>query len=912
MFKEKYKSFIDFWNLPFGNIATASFVIAVISGIFLAIPYDVKNPYESISALLLLNPAAVFFRNVHYWSAQIFLVFTILHVIDHLRRKTEYKVKDGVWFRLTVSILITFFVMLSGFILKGDADSQQALNIFSSLVKETPFIGDSIAFTLLGSENDYQIIYVNHIATATIILSIIIIEHSKIIWPKISVFIYTLILSAILGYIFSPMLHDGLHQIVKGPWYFIGLQEILHWISQTQLVLLFSFLLIVAFYFLKKSSEIVSSLIKKIFLALGFIYIILTVIGYYFRGENWEFVFPWDNSYHFISDIQPLASFRDISSEEISADKLKTVLGRKEGCIVCHKMEGFEASHNPEAIGCYSCHRGNAFTLNKSAAHSKMIIIPGNLDDAHLTCGTAQCHPDIVPRINNSIMTTLSGIVSVNRFVFNESNSPTILNHIRDIKQSNADSHLRNLCASCHLGNQKTELEPINELSRGGGCNACHLNYSDQAIEQLNNYTLSKVKGEMSNEKNHFKDFPKVHPQLSLNISGNHCFGCHSRSGRISTNYEGWFESLESWDKVKGNKEYRLLLDDRVFQKTDEDIHHKAGMECIDCHIAQEVMGDGNLYTHKEEQVKIQCTDCHSQNVKSISYNDLDYESRKIVDLRKSLREDADFISTSNGKIALTNSFIDKAGKKFLITKNKKDSLQLKPPAFVCTEGKAHQRLSCNSCHTQWVSYCVGCHTSYSPDEEGYDLLSNKDIKGSWIERASGFYQDYPALGIKKDKSGKEIIDTFIPGMIIKLEKLKADNNKKIFKRLFAPTFSHTTNKKGRSCKSCHSNSLTFGYGKGEMKFNQKGEWTFKPDFKILPEDNLPMDAWIGFLKTRDKSSTTRETTRPFNIEEQKKILTVAACLNCHDDNSKVMRESLTDFQKVLKSVSKKCVIPNY
>ncbi|MFN3695016.1 MAG: DUF4405 domain-containing protein, partial [Ignavibacterium sp.] len=118
MFKEKFKSFVDFWNLPFGNIATASFIIAVVSGVFLAIPYDVKNPYESISALLLINPAAVFFRNVHYWSAQIFLVFTIIHIIDHLRRETEYKVKDGVWFRLTVSILTTFFVMLSGFILK--------------------------------------------------------------------------------------------------------------------------------------------------------------------------------------------------------------------------------------------------------------------------------------------------------------------------------------------------------------------------------------------------------------------------------------------------------------------------------------------------------------------------------------------------------------------------------------------------------------------------------------------------------------------------------------------------------------------------------------------------------------------------------------------------------------------------
>lgn len=907
MLKEKFKWFIDFWNFPFGNIATSSFIIAVVSGIFLALPYDVKNPYESISLLMLINPAAVLFRNVHYWSAQIFLVFTVLHIIDHLKRKTENKVKDGVWFRLTISILMAFYVMLSGFILKGDADSQQAFNIFSSILKGIPFIGNGIAFTLLGSEGDYQIVYVNHIATATVILSVIIIEHSKIIWPKISIFVYTLISSALLGYIFSPMLHDGLHPVVKGPWYFVGLQEILHWISHTQLVILFTFLLLVIFYLLKKFHDRISLIIKKTFVVLGLIYIFCTIIGYYFRGENWEFVFPWKNTYKFVSDFQPLASFPESDINDINDKNFNTVLGRKEGCIVCHQMNGFESSHNPEAIGCYSCHRGNAFTLNKSAAHSGMILIPGNLDDAHLTCGTTQCHPDIVPRINNSIMTTLSGIVSVNRFVFDEANSPTMLNHIKNIKQSDADSHLRNLCASCHLGNVKTELGQVNELSRGVGCNACHLNYNDEASEQLNDYLKSKVKNQNSNGNK--ISFPKIHPQLSLNITNNHCFGCHSRSGRISTNYEGWFESLISWEEVKENNDYTLLMDGRVFQKTEDDIHHKSGMECIDCHIAQEVMGDGNLYKHKEEQVKIKCTDCHSQKVNSISYNELDYESRKIIDLRKSFRVNSNFISTSEGKIAFTNSYIEKSGNKYLITKTKKDSLQLKPPAFICSEGKAHQRLSCNACHTQWVSYCVGCHTEYNPNEDGFDLLDNKDIKGSWIETASSFYQDYPALGVRKDKSGKEIIDTFIPGMIIKLEKLKSDKNKKLFKRLFAPTVSHTTNKNGRSCKSCHNNSLTLGYGKGELKLSENGKWSFKPSYRILSEDNLPMDAWIGFLQTRDKSSTTRETARPFTVEEQKRILRVGACLTCHDENSKVMKESLLYFDKVLNRMTSKCLL---
>ncbi len=913
-FTQRIKLFSEFWNLPFGNAATASFIICVVSGIFLALPYDIQKPYDSISLMLLINPYGVFFRNIHYWSAQLFLIFTIIHTIDHLRRKNESRQKNGVWFRLTLSLFFIFYVMLSGFILKADADSQQALRIFNSLLNEIPFIGKGIAFTLLGSEGDYQIIYINHIATATIILTVIIIEHSKILWPKISVFIYTIIISALLGYIFSPMLHDGLHPVVKGPWYFVGLQEILHWITHTQLIIVFSLLLFIPFYFLKRFPDNISSAIKKFFVFLGFAYLILTVIAYYFRGENWEFVLPWDNTYKFVSDFQPFASIPDIKPDEISSDKIKSVLGRKEGCIVCHQMEGMEASHNPESIGCYSCHRGNAFTLNKSSAHSGMILIPGNLDDAHLTCGTSQCHPDIIPRVKNSIMTTLSGIVSVNRFVFDESNSPTLLNHIRNIKHSNADTHLRNLCASCHLGNPKTELGSINELSRGGGCNACHLNYSNKASEQLNEYKKSIVKSASGGQKS--KEIkillPKIHPQLNLNISDDHCFGCHSRSGRISTNFQGWSETLSNWNEVIENKKYRLLLDERVFKKEDEDVHHKAGMGCIDCHISQEVMGDGNLYPHKENQLKVQCIDCHSNNLKTLSYDELDYESRKIVEILKSGDRKTKFISTNNSSLASVNSYIDANNKSFLVTKSKKDTLQLKPPALICTEGNSHKRLSCNSCHTKWISYCVGCHTQYDPNSDGYDLLDNKDTKGSWVESSSDFYVDYPALGVRKNESGTETIETFIPGMIINIDKMRNNHSKKIFKRLFASVSAHTTSKEGRSCKSCHNNSLAIGYGKGKLYYSMNGKWSFIPEFKISAEDNLPKDAWIGFLQTRNQTSTTRNNTRPFTVDEQKKILTVGACLTCHDEDSKVMRNSLNDFKKVISSVSGKCILPDF
>ncbi len=904
------------FDVPFGQIASSSFLLAVVSGVFLAIPFDIKSPYDSISLILLTNPAGVFFRNVHYWSAQVFLISTIFHTIDHLSRRTEKRLNNGQWLRLTISLFSIFYLMISGFILKGDADSEQALRIIKNLFEQVPVFGSVISNILMGSEGDYQLIYVHHIATATIFTWIIVVEHSKIIWAEISTLLLTIFFISAVSIYFHPVLHDGKNEIIKGPWYFTGLQEILHWIPQTHIVLIFILFFFILFYLVKNLRDDYSRIIKKIFLALLFVYLFLTIVGYYFRGENWEFVYPWKNTSLNETEFQPLTGFSDLSDTQINKTEFKQILGRREGCIVCHQMTGLSKSHDPEVIGCYSCHLGNAFTLNKDAAHKGIVLIPGNLSDANYTCGTSACHPDIVPRINNNIMSTMSGIVSIDRFVFDESASPSILSHVKDLGSSDADSHLRNLCASCHLGNEKSEFGPINELSRGGGCNACHLNYSEEATNQFTEYEKSKVKNKKSKiESDENIELPNIHPEINLQISNNHCFGCHSRSGRIATNYEGWFETLKPKIGIERDDKYRILMDDRVFQKNEADVHFEKGMECIDCHLAQEVMGDGNLYLHKEDQVKVQCVDCHSyQTQNRVAYDQLDYESRKIVDLRNAKRVNTNFIYAQKSKLPITNAYINSSNQKYLITKTKRDSLQLKPPAFACTEGKAHQRLSCNSCHNQWVSYCVGCHTEYNPNETGYDLLANKEIEGSWIEHSSDFYIDYPTLGIRKEKeTGKETIETFIPGMIISIDKMKNQKDKKIFKRLFAPTFSHTTNKNGRSCKSCHHSPIALGYGKGELKYllnEKKGEWKFIPEFTLLPNDNLPKDAWIGFLQSRNETSTTRTNTRPFTIDEQKRILLVGSCLTCHNENSIVMKESLYDFEKLLKRATKKCILP--
>ncbi len=298
---------------------------------------------------------------------------------------------------------------------------------------------------------------------------------------------------------------------------------------------------------------------------------------------------------------------------------LNTEVSLNESCIQCHSdTKGYSKFHDPELIGCASCHLGNTLALNKEEAHKGMILIPGNLSDAKETCGI--CHPNELNKINKSLMTTNSGLVAVDKFIFGETDHPDYHFHIKDIKNSPSDKHLRDLCANCHLGAEKTTYGEINQLSRGGGCNACHLNYSKDAKADLDKYLASNK-----------TILPKIHPSTNIFVNDTHCFGCHSRSSRISTNYIGLQETLLDEETVRNKKEYKVLEDKRVYKYIAEDVHHTKGMLCIDCHSSHEVMGDGKTYLHEEQAVKIQCIDCHfNEKPNTIAYKDVDVESKSV------------------------------------------------------------------------------------------------------------------------------------------------------------------------------------------------------------------------------------------------------------------------------------------
>jgi len=578
---------------------------------------------------------------------------------------------------------------------------------------------------------------------------------------------------------------------------------------------------------------------------------------------------------------------------------VREILGIRETCMACHAdYAGFAPAHDPKNIGCSPCHLGNPRAADRDSAHLGMAPVPGNFSNVRETCGAANCHGAIAHRVENSLMATMAGIIAVDRFAFGGSGALSARVHVHELGiDAAADVHLRQLCASCHLGNEKTAPAPPGELSRGGGCIACHLDYSRAG------------------------EFPaggrkKFHPAINLQVTNVHCFGCHSRSMRISTNYEGWHETTLPAEQAVGKSGYRTLADGRVFRYISPDVHHSAGLACIDCHSSQELMGDGQRYQHKEDAVKIRCQDCHFKGAPATAgFDRFDAESQKILLLRQADFLDAAFLLCSGTGMPLTNVFLEKNARAVMAGKNSGKRHPLKPPAPACSRGNAHNALTCSACHSAWAPQCVGCHNTFEPETAAFDQLDKQPVKGKWVEHPGTFFAEPPTLGVVQNGQLREI-RPFVPGMIMTIDpsgfpgKTSAEE---IFHRLFAPASPHTTKREGRSCSSCHNQPLALGYGRGQLRYTfdaGKGRWLFFPEYADAPQDGLPQDAWIGFLQDPTGPASTRPNTRPFSIDEQRKILRVGACLNCHKGNSKVMQMSLEDFKSTLKNVRAECVLP--
>ena len=556
--------------------------------------------------------------------------------------------------------------------------------------------------------------------------------------------------------------------------------------------------------------------------------------------------------------------------------------GEQEGCLNCHKgIESIGESH--KELSCDDCHQGDPKSSIEKEAHSGLFKNPGDLKIVEMTCGV--CHEEIVTKVKKSMHATSAGIISGARYLWaaqKEKNSifgvRTIsdddgempeklgavksldqLPHYRESNQS-VDDYLRNQCLRCHLW---TEGARRYGDYRSSGCSACHVLYSDDGLSHSEDKSIPK------DEPGH-----PVRHEITSKIPSEQCVHCHNRGGRTGVSYLGMMESDGYGTPFNPDGSKQPKLHGKNYNYLQKDIHLEKGLHCIDCHTVNDIHGDDNIYSKKEQAVEIECVDCHG-NLQMYSQ------------LKSSRGSPLTNLERQNDRIVLKSKIDERLHnipqiRGFLERKTLPIAMQI----------KAHMdKLECYACHAKWAPQCYGCHAKMDMRKKGFDWVDEtKEATYQWEESRSYLRWETPALGINSE--GK--VSPFVPGCQAIFTQIDEEGKTKEWNKVFVTSDGHsgiahnaiqphTISRIPRSCENCHSESKALGLGSGHYISKLNGlDITFELE-RFVDEDGNQIQG------------TSHVGARPFNKNEIQKIKRVNVCLACHQEDSSIFWQKVQE-----------------
>lgn len=368
----------------------------------------------------------------------------------------------------------------------------------------------------------------------------------------------------------------------------------------------------------------------------------------------------------------------------------------------------------------------------------------------------------------------------------------------------------RKQCTACHLYSSGVGVRGT--LGREGwyrseGCSACHTLYDDNGLSRSGDPTINKL------EPGH----PIAHRMTSA-VPTNQCVHCHVRGARIGLNFQGLAQlppGVPAGPTVPNTTKFRTH--GQFFLKDPEinpaDLHHTAGMHCIDCHTLTDVMGDGNIFGVKELAIEIECEDCHGTLEEDSTF----FGSRGTL-LRNLSRK-------PDGTVVLTSKV---TGKEHVVKQVRQvvnaDSPDFNERAQLAMTGehcKNEGGLECYACHSSWAPNCFGCHYQFNKQFTQLDMIAGERTEGQTQLNEFVFTQFRPYyIGINSegkvapysvgcltmttvfDEDGKQLTDLKMPRTAAGLSGLSMN-----------PRQPHTVTRFARQCVECHRSAQALGLG---------------------------------------------------------------------------------------------------
>ncbi|MBJ02075.1 MAG: hypothetical protein CMK00_04300 [Planctomycetes bacterium] len=542
------------------------------------------------------------------------------------------------------------------------------------------------------------------------------------------------------------------------------------------------------------------------------------------------------------------------------------------GCLFCHweienatenMMGGFE-------LDCTFCHGGDPNATTKAAAHVhsdgsvvydkrvpplgsdlayQKFINPSNLRTVDTACGI--CHPTKASDVKKSLMATNAGhltggfyqnnVVSSKHPIYGNfaiadtdgwvPSGDGALYSLQDMKVFDptedpalVSTHYAAVpsqsCARCHLwsrGKGYRGASGQDGVYRADGCVACHMPYANDGL------SLSADKMIDHGETGH----PKYHT-ITKQVPTEQCLHCHHRGARIGLTFTGRAQMpprMPSGPGVPGttDEKFNTNYHYTVADTNPPDIHHELGLHCIDCHTAEGVMGDGNIWGHMDQATKIECRACHGT--------------------QNSLPTLAD----NDGGVLDNVELV--VGQGYVLTSKVTGAEHQMPTVMSAIAGnptaqaamnddhiKASGGLECYACHTSWIPNCFGCHFERDEQDVGLNLMTNQYEVGK-VTSSNKIFEALRHFSLGPNSEGRiapyivscmPIADVTAPdGSKILDFKMPVTSNG-LSGLAHNPVQPHSVRGAGevRTCAECHRSPASLGLGSGNYAVARRNIFT--------------------------------------------------------------------------------------
>jgi len=593
-------------------------------------------------------------------------------------------------------------------------------------------------------------------------------------------------------------------------------------------------------------------------------------------------------------------------------------------CLVCHS----EIENATEAMGfdldCTFCHGGDPEALIKEDAHVlptlpvimdktvapldydlpyQKFVNPSNLRVVNETCGA--CHPDKVETVLKSMMATAAGHYAGGLYqngvqatktpiygTFAVEDTDGIVPLDKGAVQSLEDlieydptgdphnnaTHFAAVpaqaCARCHLwsrGKGYRGAENAEGTYRADGCVACHMLYDNDGLSRSADMNIDHTQ----------TGHPRIH-KVTKKIDTEQCIHCHHRGARIGLNFTGRAQmpprlpntpDLAGTTDEKFNSNYHYS-NDAVNPK---DIHFERGLDCIDCHTARGIMGDGNIYGHMDQATKIECQMCHGMPGELPTMVDHDGFELNNTHFEGEVAKLTSKVSGKVHTIPLVRDIVDPESDRY-------------NPRAACAMNGNHLKneggLECYACHSSWTPNCFGCHFERDERFTGVNLVTRNEEIGR-VKTNNKVFETFRPFFIGPNSEGRvapylvacqPIADvTAADGSKI-LDFQMPQTSKGVSGLGMNPVQPHTVQGPGnvRTCAECHRSPASLGMGTGNYSLARNYVYVAAPD-GVRVYDRITNPTSPSLVTTLDVANPLGLVTRPDVVEGSADAVYVAA-----------------------------------